>query len=531
MTQQASMPIREEASAPAGLSSAVGSGMIWMAALSLSTKFMSLLAQVVLTARLTKTEWAIGGLAISLSAFPAVLQSAGLASVLVHRQRAFHLWSRGAASLGGFLGIIAASAIVLVGYLAAPRYHAPELFDLMIFVGATVLINSLTAVPAARLQIDLRYQTVARVGMVASLVTATMSAAMAFYGLGPYACVAPQVLAATFNCVLLWRHAHEPFWLRFDRRVWKYLFADGSAIIITNMMWAVGNFGDNVIVSIFASKEKLAIYYFAYTVSFQIVQMIAVNAQTVLFPAFSKLLNEPERQAKAFIRAARLLASLTYPLIAGLAFCAPKLLTLVYGSKWDDAVPLIRVLCVGMGAFMVSMCAGSLIMAQGRFRAFMFYAIYSAAQFLLLVGVGAWLLGVLGVGIAVALHHWLAGNVGVLLGIRRSGLGVVALRGIYAPALLSTGIMLACTIALARFVLPDSLDPLAWLLGITYFDTPIVLPSRTNPLAWLVGVSITGAMIYAVALRLISPAAFEDSRAQLANLAGKITRKFGRAPR
>lgn len=501
-------------SVPVGpsLSSTVGTGMVFMAALSIATKVMSLLTQVVLAARLTKVEWAIGGLAVSIAAFPAVLQNAGLSSVLVHRQRGFGLWSRGAASLGLALGLIAWVSIVGAGVVAAPLYHSPELVGLMVFVGTAVLVNSAAVVPSARLQIDLRYGTVAKIGLLTSLTLNCLSAAMAFYGLGPYACVVPQVVSGLVNVSLLWRHSGVPVQFRINLRVWRFLLADAATIIVTNLMWAVGSYGDNIAVSLFASKESLATYFFAYTVSFQIVQMMAGNAYPVLLPALTKLSHDPTRQARAFLRGVRVMASVCYPLIGALALLCPQLLQLmrpVWGHKWDDTVPIIRILCVGMCLFLVSMSTGSLFAAQGRFKATMYFSIYAAMQFIGLLSLGAYLGGVIGVAVAVAVHHWIYGSALMWLGVSRGGLGLRDIAGTYWAA------GLACLGAI--------------LAG--YAAKRLLLPVDANPSAIVAASGVAGAITYVALLRVLSPEAALDARVQLLAVWGRLAGRFGRARR
>lgn len=483
-------------------------GLVLMGGLSVLSKVMSLAAQVVLTSRLTKVEWALGGLAISIAAFPAVLQNAGLSSVLVHRQRGFRVWSGGAASLGMLLGVVACLAIIGVGAVAAPAYGSPELVGLMVFVGTTVIVNSAGVVPTARLQIDLRYGTIAKIGLLANLSLNLLSVSMALYGLGPYACVAPQVVSGIVNVALLWRHSHAPLSFVVKPRVWKFLLGDASAIIITNLMWAVANFGDNVMVSIFASKEALGVYYFAYALSFQIVQIIAGNAQPVLMPALAKLSHDPPRQVQAFMRGARLLAALLFPFLAALASFCPEVLHLVYTDKWNDAIPIIRVLCLGMGMYMLSsMTIGSLVTAQGRFRTTMVFSIFNAVEFLTMVGLGAYLGGVIGVAIGVAVHHWFAGTIAIWLGISRGGFKLKDIPGLYIAPILA-----CCAAMLAAYAIKLG-------LARVHAHTLVVL-GVGGPAEFAA---------YALALRLIAPETARQARAQIVDIVRKVSGRFSRA--
>ena len=67
----------------------------------------------------------------------------------------------------------------------------------------------------------------------------------------------------------------------------------------------------------------------------------------VLFPAFSKMQDDPERLWNAYLRAVSTVALIGFPIFTGLAVVAPEAVLLVFGPQWGGAVLPLQILCAG----------------------------------------------------------------------------------------------------------------------------------------------------------------------------------------
>jgi O-antigen/teichoic acid export membrane protein len=127
-------------------------------------------------------------------------------------------------------------------------------------------------------------------------------------------------------------------------------------------------FGDNMILGLVASTEALGNYYFAFSLSLQTVQLLMTTMHSALFPALSKLVGDPVRQVQAHLRATRATSLVTcYGCGLQAILCGP-LLRLVFGSKWNEAIPIIYMLSAAMSIYAMFGSTWALFQAQGRFR-------------------------------------------------------------------------------------------------------------------------------------------------------------------
>jgi len=101
---------------------------------------------------------------------------------------------------------------------------------------------------------------------------------------------------------------------------------------------------EKVLLGRFWGAEALGIYGRAY----QLVSIPTENLNSatggVVFAALSRLQNEPERLKNYFLKSYALVLSLTLPISVACALFADDIIFLVLGPKWQDVVPIFRLL-------------------------------------------------------------------------------------------------------------------------------------------------------------------------------------------
>jgi O-antigen/teichoic acid export membrane protein len=113
-------------------------------------------------------------------------------------------------------------------------------------------------------------------------------------------------------------------------------------------------------------------YFFAFVYARQVVNEIQGRLIRVLFPALTKMSDQPQRQLRAFISAARLVMIVILPLTLLQVALAGPIVRLIYpDGKWDAAIPLMQLLSFAMAVRGLAGPSESLLQAQGRFKAHM----------------------------------------------------------------------------------------------------------------------------------------------------------------
>ena len=122
-------------------------------------------------------------------------------------------------------------------------------------------------------------------------------------------------------------------------------------------------------VGFFRNVVTVGLYKFGFDFSIQLLQLLVFNLMNVLFPALTKLNDQPRKQYEGFIKAQRILAMVGISSCLLQAAMAGPLTYLLLDPKWIPSIGVMQILCVGMALRMVAGSSYALLKSQGRFRA------------------------------------------------------------------------------------------------------------------------------------------------------------------
>jgi O-antigen/teichoic acid export membrane protein len=218
-----------------------------------------------------------------------------------------------------------------------------------------------------------------------------------------------------------------------------------------------------------------------------------------MFPALSSLQDDLVRFRSAYLRMARTITFATFPLIIGLGATAPLFVTTIYGEKWEQAVPVIRLLVVvgffeGMGTW------GTAIWALGKSRITFHLALASLALMTIVFFIGVrW--GIVGVATAYIIISPIIFVVPHMLANRLMKLNLGAFLKAIAPPLFASAVMgCAVYLLIARGVhlfTSRWMNLLGFIVigGVIYIATLLVMAIANRPeqgvFSWVVGQHLT----------------------------------------
>ena len=357
---------------------------------TVGSKVVNMAGQVILAWLLVPADWGLIGLAYTVTAFAALIQQAGLREILIHRHEHFERWANAAFWMSLALGCLGAAVMAAAAPLAAWMYEEPQLVGLVLVLAATAPISGLDIVPDARLTSEMRFRYLAVVKWVNAVGTMGLSILFATLGFGPYSFVLPVPIVTVVRLVLLWSATRPPIRLRPQLRRWKYLVNDSFMLLLAGFFVMLTWQGDYIVLGILHDAKTVGIYFFAFNLSIQTMQVFTSNLTGVLFPALSRLQQDPQHQTRAFLKATRLLAVIGLPFCLLQAALAGPGISMLFNSWWYPAIRVLQLLSIGMAVRIVASPGGSLIQAQGRFGVYTLTNAINAAFFIGLVALGAW---------------------------------------------------------------------------------------------------------------------------------------------
>jgi O-antigen/teichoic acid export membrane protein len=477
--------------APENLAGSVATSLKWKFASQIIREATRLTVAIILARILTPEEWGLASMALVVAALLELVPdsvSGGLVqrSRISERDRSTIFWTALALGVGvALLGVAASGAI-------AEFFGEPEARDLIAAVSVGLAITSLGVVPESLLMRDLDYRSLELRHMTATFVGAAVALTLAFSGAGAWAIVGNALAWVTTSVTLLWAFVHWRPKLVFSRASFSSLGTYGLRMFGSQALTFAQLGGDKVLVGRYLGAASLGTYAFSFNLMFTPIVNIAFPIQNVLFPAFSTIQDDPDRLRAAWLRGKRITVAALAPLFLTVLVIAPDLIDVVFGSKWEDTIPVLQLLCVAGVAYALLTQNPTLLLVRNEMRTLLRWSTFATAFLLGSIGIGlAW--GVVGVAAMYAVARWLLVVPDMLITTRGASIPLRAALGA------------ACA------ALPFAFAATAGALGLRLALEEAGVPALIRLL--LVAPSVLA--IYVALLRLLSPTLWGEAREAL----------------
>jgi polysaccharide transporter, PST family len=324
----------------------VGIGATWKLAGQIAIQVMRLATVAVLARLLTPHDYGAAAIGIALASFAPQLADMGIGSALVQAEKApptvrsTAFWASCASGLGLFL-IMAAAAEPVAQFMGEPEVAG------MVVAGAlTYAIYSVGSASQAVYMRDMRFRSTEFRSWIALVTGGVVAIVAAVAGAGPWALALQQIAFMTMLVAALWFRAGWRPTLEFSRPVFREL--RWFAIRIAGGRWArlFELLVLTVLIGRLASVPELGAWSFGMSMVVLPLSLIAIPIAEVLFSAFSRLRDEPERMATLWLDSIGYLAAVLLPVLLGLIVVAPDLIPAVFGSRWKVSVGVVQILSI-----------------------------------------------------------------------------------------------------------------------------------------------------------------------------------------
>ena len=354
-------------------------GLAWKAASRGVFEISKLVVAVVLARLLTPHDYGIAGMVLVIVAFEPVLSGTALASALVRRDhlteedRSTVFWTVTGMGLAfSLLGVALSGAV-------ANFYGDPAVRPLFAALSMCFFISSLGMTQSALLVRAMDFRSLELRAMAGMVLGSALAIAAAARGYGAWALVVQQLAALSTSSLILWvRSDWRPRFI-YSRATMRELRGFGTEVSGTLMLFQLTQNADNVLIGRYLGANALGAYALAYNVILVPFSRLASPLHEVLYPVFTRLQHDLRRLAAMWLRVVRMVAAVAMPLMAALVVVAPDAVDVVFGPKWHDAIPIVRILAwVGL-LFVLQGLNSIVLQAVGRTRSLFLYAVASFA--------------------------------------------------------------------------------------------------------------------------------------------------------
>lgn len=393
----------EDALVQGALKSATVKATAWTAGSTASQQLIQFAMTVVLARLLVPRDYGLVAMIAVFTGFARLFIDSGFGAAIVQRKElsAAHLSTAFWANLG--IGVSISALAAAVAPLVSRFYGEPRLELLMTVAGLDFMVVSIKLVQLALVERALRYRRLAIIDNVSLATAVAVAISCAFAGLGVWSLIVFTFVSDGMDSLLLWVLSDWRPSRVFDRQAMGELWAFGGNLLGSNAFNYWFRNLDNLLIGRFAGPVALGLYNRAYNLVLLQLTNVSYAAGRPLFPALSRLQEEPDRLRHAYLRAIGIVALVTFPIATGFFVAARPLVLSLFGSRWIGVAPLIQILAFAAVIQAIGTTVGLPYMARGRTDLLLRWQMFVSVTAAIAFGIGVhW--GARGVAVAVSVH-------------------------------------------------------------------------------------------------------------------------------
>ena len=323
----------------------VRSGAITLTAQA-ATTFIHMASVVVLARLLTPNDYGIVTMVTAVIGFIELFRELGLSSATVRTRGITHdqvsnlFWIN--AGMGAAITLIIAAS----GPVVAWFYHKPQLVAVAVSLSLTSVISSLGTQHGALINRDMRFATLAVIRISAMLAAFLAALLVALAGGTYWALVANNLVLALWNTAGVWM-ASGFLPGRYKKNVGvRPLIRFGAHVAGSDILTYAQRNTDNVLIGRAWGAGQLGLYNKAYSLLMLPITNLRYPLTRVVYPALSRLQDEPAAFRAYFTKYCALLSFVTMPVVAFLFASSAHVIRLFLGPRWMGASQLFSILAI-----------------------------------------------------------------------------------------------------------------------------------------------------------------------------------------
>lgn len=329
----------------------------------LSSQFINLF---VLSRILSPDDYGLMGMVYVVTNFGLLLKDMGTTAAIIQNNQITPSKIEAVFWFNVLVGISLFVLLTSTASFVSDFFSQPALKEFLILSAFIFPISSCTAVHQALLEKESRFNIIACIEIVATLVSVCVAVVMAIAGYGVYSLVAQAILTVLLTSTqLIIRFKWKPNF-SFNLNEFKSLFSFSANMTCFQIVTYAFRSLDTILIGKFFGPTTLGFYSLASKVMLLPIQNISWIAARSLYPVMSKSQEDNVYLKNLFLKTLSFIAFLTAPIMVGVYVLRAELIHTILGPKWAPVSEMLGLLAP-VGFFMsIFGILTTVIMAKGK---------------------------------------------------------------------------------------------------------------------------------------------------------------------
>lgn len=330
---------------------------------------LNIVGSMVIARLLTPAEIGLYAVGAVLVGLVQALRDFGVGQYLVQDKELNRQTLRAALALSMMVAWLLAALVLLASAPLARLYHEARLEQVMRLLAINFVLLPFTSLSLPLLRRQMRFPAIFGINVTSSATNLLVSVALALLG---FSYLSLALAAVAGNCAGLlaglWLRPAGLPWLPALRGVRK-LLSFGALSTGGGLIDEAGVAAPDLIIGKMLDVAAVAVFGKAVGLLGVFNQAITSAVSPVVFPLYAQQARDGGDVRRAYLTTVSYITALSWPFFGFLALLATPLVNLLYGSQWDAAVPLVRIMCCSSAIYSVFSMARYLFVATGHVKA------------------------------------------------------------------------------------------------------------------------------------------------------------------
>jgi len=346
-------------------------GVFWTTFETIINRSLGFIIQMVLARLLFPTDYGLVGMAVVFIAFVEVFNGLGMNAALIQKkeEKLTPLHFDTAFWTGVVWSILLYFIIFLMLTPIAVSFYKEELLGvIMPVLSIGILLSPINLVHRAQLMKSMNFKKLAIVNNISSFVSGGIALTLAFLDFGVWSLVFYSVSRVLVAIPLFFKATGwKPRW-RWDKEIFKEIFGFGAYTTGTSLANKLTGNLDFILVGKLVGTDGLGFYSFAFMLTNVLRDQVVAIVNKVIYPVYASLQDDKKKMSEMFLKVISINNLIVYPIVLGVYLFVEDFLPIFFGEKWNESIPIIKILCFAVFIQMLNNSHTNLLRAAGKVK-------------------------------------------------------------------------------------------------------------------------------------------------------------------
>ncbi len=343
-------------------------GVKWTSISSIIIAIIQIVQLSILARYLEPSDFGLMAIVTIIIGFSALFLDLGISASIIHKQNITHVQLSSLYWLNIASGLVLFIIIYSLAPFLANFYNETELIPIIQLLAINFVISSLGSQYGILFQKALKFNIMAKIGIISVVAGFVVAVSLAINGYGVYSLVYAALTNAIVNTsinIFIGIKEHRPSFI-FKYHEITSMISFGMFQMGERSINYFGSQFDIVLIGKLLGLEALGIYTVAKNLSMRPAQIINPIITRVTFPIMSKVQDDTAKLKNIYLKTINYLSSVNFPIYILIAILAEPIVLTLFGEKWSDSIIILQILSLYGAIRSIGNPAGTLLLARGR---------------------------------------------------------------------------------------------------------------------------------------------------------------------